>query len=178
MRLWGSDHLPQGGESLLPLPRGPYGRCGRRRRGHRLAPSRPSGTRRRLHGARRLSRRLSSGGCSRARPRHRLPCRLRGSGRGGEGSHLSGGARLPSLSSSSSSDDEYSEVAVLESPCCSRSRNSSLLRSQRSHCRILFSFLRPARSCSRRCAARARSCSGRGRVGPRGVHGHHLQGGE
>jgi hypothetical protein len=78
-------------------------------------------------------------------------------GEGGAGSHLSGGARPPSLSSSSSSDDEYSEVAGEESPSCSRSRNSSLLCSWRSHHQILFSFLRAARSCSRRCAACARA---------------------
>jgi hypothetical protein len=42
-------------------------------------------------------------------------------GEGGEGSHLSGRVRPPSLSSSSSSDDEYSEVAGEESPSCSRS---------------------------------------------------------
>jgi hypothetical protein len=72
-------------------------------------------------------------------------------GEGGEGSHLSGGVRLPSLSSSSLPDDEYSLVPGEESPCCSRSRNSSLLRS--------------------RCSG-----SGRGRVGPRGVHGPYLQG--
>jgi hypothetical protein len=54
-------------------------------------------------------------------------------GEGGAGSHLSGGARPPSLpSSSSSSDDEYSEVAGEDSPCCTRSRNSSLLCSRRS----------------------------------------------
>jgi hypothetical protein len=76
-------------------------------------------------------------------------------GEGGEGSHLSGGACPPSLSSSSSSDDEYSEVAGEESPSYSRSRNSSLLCSRRSRRRILFSFLRAARSCSRCCAARA-----------------------
>jgi hypothetical protein len=76
-------------------------------------------------------------------------------GEGGEGSHLLGGARPPSLSSSSSFDDEYSEVAREESPCCSRSRNSSFLCSRCSRHRILFSFLRAARSCSCRCAARA-----------------------
>jgi hypothetical protein len=95
-------------------------------------------------------------------------------GEGGEGSHLSGGARPPSLSSFSS-DDEYSEVAGEESPSCSHSRNSSLLCSRRSHRWILFSFLRAARSCSRCCAARARSGLGRGRVRPRGVHSHELQ---
>jgi hypothetical protein len=64
-------------------------------------------------------------------------------GEGSAGSHLSGRARPPSLSSSfSSSDDEYSEVAGEESPCCSRSRNSSLFCSRRSRRRILFSFLR------------------------------------
>jgi hypothetical protein len=77
-------------------------------------------------------------------------------GEGGEGSHLSGGAQPPSLSSSSSSpDDEYSSVPGEESPCCSRSWNSSLLRSRRSRRRMLRSLLRVARSCSRRCAARA-----------------------
>jgi hypothetical protein len=96
-------------------------------------------------------------------------------GEGGEGSHLSGRARPPSLSSSSSSDDEYSEVPREESPSCSHSRNSSLLCSRRSRRQILFSLLCVARSCSRRCAACAHSGSGRGRVGPRGVHSHHLQ---
>jgi hypothetical protein len=75
-------------------------------------------------------------------------------GEGGAGSHLSGRARPPSLSSSSSSDDEYSEVAGEESPCFLRSRNSSLFYSQRSRRRILFSFLRVARSCSRCYAVR------------------------
>jgi hypothetical protein len=73
---------------------------------------------------------------------------------GGEGSYPPGRARFPSLSSSSS-DNEYSEVAREESPSCSRSRNSLLLCSQRSRRRILFSFLRAACSCSRHCAARA-----------------------
>jgi hypothetical protein len=96
-------------------------------------------------------------------------------GEGCAGSHLSGRARPPSLSSSSSSpDDEYSEVAREESPCCSRSRNSSLFCSRRSRCQILFSFLRAARSCSRRCAACAHSGSRRGRIGLCCVHGHHL----
>jgi hypothetical protein len=155
--LWGSGRLPQGGESSFPLPQGLGGRCCCRRRGRRRTPSRPISARRCLRGARRLSRRLPGGGRSRARPRCCLFHRLRGSGRGGEGSHLSGGARPPSLSSSSSSDDEYSEVAREESPSCSRSRNSSLLCSRCSRRRILFSFLRAARSCSRRCAARMHS---------------------
>jgi hypothetical protein len=77
-------------------------------------------------------------------------------GEGGAGSHLSGGARPPSLSSSSSDDDEYSEAAGGESPCFSRSRYSSFLCSQPSHRRILLSFLRAALSCSRRCVARTR----------------------
>jgi hypothetical protein len=77
-------------------------------------------------------------------------------GEGGEGCHLSGGARPPSLSSSSSAPhDEYSSVPGEESPCCSRSRNSSLLRSRHSRRRRLRSLLRAARSCSHRCAARA-----------------------
>jgi hypothetical protein len=76
-------------------------------------------------------------------------------GEGGAGSHLSGGACPPSLSSSSAPDDQYSEVVGGESPCCSHSRNSSSFCSQRSRRRILFSFFRAARSCSRSCAARA-----------------------
>jgi hypothetical protein len=75
-------------------------------------------------------------------------------GDGGERFHLSGAACPPSLSSSSSSSDEFSGVAGGESPCCSRSRYSSLSRSQRSRRRIPFSFLRAARSCSRCYAAR------------------------
>jgi hypothetical protein len=76
-------------------------------------------------------------------------------GEGGEGSHLSGGARLPSLSSSSSPDDECSSVPGEESPCCSHSWNYSLLRSRRSRRRMLRSLLRTTRSCSRLCATRA-----------------------
>jgi hypothetical protein len=78
-------------------------------------------------------------------------------GKGGTGSYVSGRARPPSLSSSSSFVDEYSEVAREESPCCSRSRNSSLLCYLRSRRRILFSFLCAACSCSRCCTARART---------------------
>jgi hypothetical protein len=96
-------------------------------------------------------------------------------GEGGEGSHLSEGAHPPSLSSSSSSDDEYSEVAAEESPCCSHSRNSSLLRSR------ALPSPDPLLLLARRLLLlpplrRARLGSGRGRVGPRGVHNHHLQG--
>jgi hypothetical protein len=98
---------------------------------------------------------LPGGGRSCSRPRRRLFRRLRGSRRGDEGSHLSGGARPPSLSSSSSPDDEYSSVPSEESPCCSRSRNSSLLRSRRSRRRMLRSLLCVIRSCSHRCAVRA-----------------------
>jgi hypothetical protein len=98
-------------------------------------------------------------------------------GEGGADSHLSGEACPSSLSSSSSSpDDEYSGVAGGESPCCSRSRNSSSLYSRRSRHRILFSFFRAARSCSPRCAARVRPSSGCGRVRPRSVHSHPLLG--
>jgi hypothetical protein len=154
---WGSARLPQGGKSSLPLPWGLSGRrdCGRR--GQRRTPSHLRSARQRLCGACRLSRGPPGGGCSRARPRRCLLCRLRDSRRGGgAGSHLSGRAHPPSLPSSSS-DDEYSEVAGEESPFCSRSWNSSLLCSQRSQRRILFSSLRAARSCSRRCAAHARA---------------------
>jgi hypothetical protein len=77
-------------------------------------------------------------------------------GEGGAGSHLSRGACPPSLSSSSSPDDEYSDVAGGESPCCSRSWNSSSLCSRRSRRWIPRSFLRAAHSCSRRYTARAR----------------------
>jgi hypothetical protein len=81
-----------------------------------------------------------------------------GSGDGGAGSHLSGRTfplSSSSSSSSSSSDYEYSPVPGEESPCCSRSWNSSLLCSRCSRHRASRSLLRFARSRSRRCAARA-----------------------
>jgi hypothetical protein len=52
-------------------------------------------------------------------------------------------------------NDEYSSVPGEESPCCSRSQNSSLLCSRRSRRHALRSLLRSTRSHSRRCAARA-----------------------
>jgi hypothetical protein len=78
-------------------------------------------------------------------------------GDGGRGLHLSGGPPPPppSLSSSSSSDDKFTGVVGGESPCCSRSRYSSLCCSRCSHRLILLSFAHAARSCSRHCAARA-----------------------
>jgi hypothetical protein len=82
-------------------------------------------------------------------------------GDGGEGSHLSGAAYPPSLSSSSSSsDDEFSGVARGASPCCSRNRYSSLSRSRCSRRWIPFSFLRVARSCSHHYAARVPALAG------------------
>jgi hypothetical protein len=77
-----------------------------------------------------------------------------GSGDGGAGSHLLG-RTCPLSSSSSSSDDEYSSVPGEECPCCSRSRNSSLLRSRRSRRRTFRFLLRSTHSYSRQCAARA-----------------------
>jgi hypothetical protein len=134
--------------------RGLGGRGCRHRCDRRRTPGRLRGARQHFCGARRLSRRWPGGGRSCARPRRRLFRRLRGSGRGGEGSHLLGGVRPPSLSSSSSPpDNEYSSVPGEESPCYLRIRNSSLLRSRRSRRRTLCSLLRAARSCSRRCAA-------------------------
>jgi hypothetical protein len=76
-------------------------------------------------------------------------------GEGGEGSHLSGRARPPSLPSSP--NDESSDVAGGESPCFLRSQNSSSHCCRCSRRRILFSFLRTALSCSCRCAARVRA---------------------
>jgi hypothetical protein len=73
---------------------------------------------------------------------------------GGGGFHLSRGAPPSLSSSSSSSDDEFSGVVWGESPWCSHSRYSSSCCYRRSRRRILFSFLRAARSCSRRCMAR------------------------
>jgi hypothetical protein len=76
--------------------------------------------------------------------------------RGREGFHLSEGAYPPLLSSfSSSPDDEFFRVAGGESPYCSRSRYSSSRCSRHSRRRILFSFLRAARSCTCRCVALA-----------------------
>jgi hypothetical protein len=75
------------------------------------------------------------------------------SGDRGAGSHLSEVVCSPSLSSSSF-DDEFVDASGGESPCCSRSRYSSLCCSMHSHCLILFSFVRAARSYSRCCVAR------------------------
>jgi hypothetical protein len=69
----------------------------------------------------------------------------------GDGRH---GDPLSLSSSSDGDDDEFTKVVGGGSPCCSRSRHSSLCCSRRrSRRRILLSFLRAARSCSRRCAA-------------------------
>jgi hypothetical protein len=73
---------------------------------------------------------------------------------GAEGSISQGGCP-PSLSSSSSSDDEFASVVGGESPYCSCSRYSLSCFSRCSHRLILLSFVRAARSCSRRCTARA-----------------------
>jgi hypothetical protein len=97
-------------------------------------------------------------GASAPSPGDATPTTGAGSGDGGAGSHLSGrtcSLTSSSSSSSSSSDDEYSSVLGEESPYCSRSRNSSLLRSRRSRCRVSRSLLRATRSHSRSCAARA-----------------------
>jgi hypothetical protein len=87
---------------------------------------------------------------------------------GGGGFHLSGVARPPSLSSSSSSNDEFAGASGRESPCCSRSRYSSSYCSRRSRHLRFFSFVRAARSCSRhhavRAAARARGVGGSDRT--------------
>jgi hypothetical protein len=125
---------------------------------------------------RRLLHRAPGGGRFRTRPRRLLLRRLRGS-QGGE-------RRLPPLRRglppcrfpSPLPLPTTTDVARGERPCCSRSWNSSLLYSRRSRRRIPRSFLRVARSCSRRCVARVRSGLRRGRVGPRGVHGHPLLG--
>jgi hypothetical protein len=140
----GEWSLPQGGESPLPLPRELGGRCGHHRRGHRLTP-----TRRRLRGARHLSRRPPGGGRSHARPRRCLLCRPHGSGRGGR--------RLPPLGES---PFPIAVLLLLVRRRVLRSRRgrrapAALLCSRRSCHRILLSFLRAARSCSRRCATRA-----------------------
>jgi hypothetical protein len=67
------------------------------------------------------------------------------------------GACPSSLSSTSSSNDEYSDVVGGESSCCSRSQNYSSLCSGRSERRIPRFFFCAAHSCSRRCTARART---------------------
>jgi hypothetical protein len=76
-------------------------------------------------------------------------------GDGGGGFNLSGARPLSLSSEDDDDDDEFSGVVEGESPCCSRSRYSSLCCSRRSRRWILLSFLRAAHSCSRRCAARA-----------------------
>jgi hypothetical protein len=174
-RLWGSGSLPQGGEFPLPLPRGLGGRCGRRRRGHYPAPSRPCSAHRRLLGTRRLFRGLPGGGRSRARPRRCLLCRLHGSGRGGKGSHLSGRARPHR----SPPPPPRPTTSTPKSP----GRRVPAARAARTP-HFSVPGVPVAGSSSPSCAPpalvpvaapHARSGSGRGRVGPRSVHGHHLQ---
>jgi hypothetical protein len=148
--VWGSNCLPQGGEAVLPLPRGFGGRSDGTCRRCRGAPRCLRGTRRRPWHAPLLTQAAPRRACSSA-----ASAAL---GDGGGGVHLSRGAHPPSLSSFSSNDDEYSEAAGGESPCCLRSRYSSSLCSRHSCRRILCSFLRITRSCSRRCAARVRAC--------------------
>jgi hypothetical protein len=83
-----------------------------------------------------------------------IPCPLpRPVAMGGAGSHLWEVVRSPSLSSSS--DDEFANAGEGESPCCSRSRYSSLCCSWRSHLLSFISFALTTRSCSRCCAARS-----------------------
>jgi hypothetical protein len=69
-------------------------------------------------------------------------------GDGGMCSHLSEVVRSPSLSSSSSSDDEFANTGGGESPYCSRSRYTSLYCYRFSRRLCFFSFARTARSCS------------------------------
>jgi hypothetical protein len=164
--VWGSGRLPQGGEAPLPLPRGLGGRCGRGRSGHRRNPSH-------LRGACCPSCRLPGGGCSRTRPRRYHLCRLRGSRRGGRG--------LPPLEESSSLITllPLSRRRVFR---CRWGRGPlllaqsellvSLLPALPPLNRLLFLACHPLLLPPLR---RARPGSGRGRVTPRGVHGHHLQ---
>jgi hypothetical protein len=95
----GNGHLPQGREASLLLPRGLGRRCSRGRRGHRRTPVTSA-----AHVA-------SLVGCLVADAPAPAPGAVSSAasvalGEGGAGSHLSGRARPPSLSSSSSSDDE------------------------------------------------------------------------
>jgi hypothetical protein len=78
----GERSLTSGWRSPASLPRGLGGHCGCGRRGHRRTPSHLRGARRRLRGARHLSRRLPGGGCSRASPRRCLLCRSAALGEG------------------------------------------------------------------------------------------------
>jgi hypothetical protein len=175
MWLWRSSRLPQGGKSSFPLPRGLGRCCCCRRHGCRCTPSHLRGARRCLRSARRLSRRLPGGGRSRARPRRCLFRRLRGSGRGGR--------RLPPLGGSPS---PIALLLVRRRVLRSRRGGESQLLAQLELLTSLFPALPspdPLLLLARRPLllpllrrACARSGSGRGRVGPRGVHGHHLQG--
>jgi hypothetical protein len=96
-------------------------------------------------------------------------------GAGGAGSHLSGGARPPSLSSSSSPDDESSKVAGGKVPTA---RTAGILRPSAPGVPAAGSpapsYAPPAPVPA--AAPRVRSGSRRGRVGPRCVHGHPLLG--
>jgi hypothetical protein len=143
---------PRGGKGTLPLPRGP----GRRRRRGRRSRRRASGARTGASAARATPVvDCLAAGASAPAPGDAAPAAGAGSGDGGAGSHLSGTTCPPtSSSSSSSSEDEYSPVPGEESPCCSRSRYSTFLRSRHFRCLVARSFLRTARSRSHCCTAR------------------------
>jgi hypothetical protein len=171
MSIWRSDCLPQGGEATLPLPRGLAGRCGGGQRRRYSTPRRLRGARRCLCDARRPFRRLPGGGrgaCS--------PAASAALGEGGAGSHLSGGPApchsppplpLPTTSTLRSSGERVPAA-----------RAAGISRPSAPGAPVAGSF---APSCAPpaptpAAAPRARSGSGRGRVGPRGVHGHPLLG--
>jgi hypothetical protein len=119
---------PQVGEALLPLPRG--------FRGVAVAPD---GAAVALTGASAVlagsSTKNPVAGASAHTTGANSTATSAACGDGGGGIHLSGGGA--SLSSSSSFDDEFAGVPRGESPCCSRSRYSSLCCSRRL---ILLSF--------------------------------------
>jgi hypothetical protein len=137
----GKCYSPQVRKALLPLPRG-FG-------GVAVAPAGASTA---LAGS--STENLVAGTYAPATGADSTAASAASGDRGG-GFHLSGGARPPLLSSSSSSDDDPSGVPGGESPCCSRSRYSSLYCSRRSCRQSLLSFACVARSCSRHCTARA-----------------------
>jgi hypothetical protein len=122
-------YSPQTGEAPLPLPRG-LGGTSTAPVGASAVPADTSADNPVAGGTA-----PSSGIDSTAVPSAR--------GDGGVGSHLSEVVRSPSLPSSSS-DDEFANAGGGESPCCSRSRYSSLYCSRCS--RRLILLLREGRS--------------------------------
>jgi hypothetical protein len=173
-RPWGSDRLPQGGKSSLPLPRGLGVRCCCRRHGHRRTPSRLSSARRRLRCARRLYLGCLAAGTPAPAPGAVSSTASAALGEGAK-DPISRGEPVPhrsppprSTTSTPKSLGRRAHAARAAGTPYFSIPSAPVAGSSSPSCAP--PALAPA------AAPRARSGSGHGLVGPRDVHGHHLQG--